>query len=101
MMQGDSYNIGIALLNNAGEPITPTDVDDVEITIGWDSKRYSLGQLMFSNGLWLYPISQTESFEQRAGKASSQARIKWKNGFVEGQPIHGANFAESRSKEVL
>lgn len=101
MMQGDGYNIGIALLNNAGEPITPTDVDDVEITIGWDSKRYSLGQLMFSNGLWLYPISQGESFEQRPGKASAQARIKWKNGFVEGQPIQGANFAESRSKEVL
>lgn len=101
MMQGDSYNVGIALLNNAGQPITPTDVEDVEITIGWESKRYSRGQLTFSEGLWLYPISQRESFEKWPGRENAQARIKWKNGFVEGQPIQGARFQESRSKEVL
>lgn len=101
MMQGDSYSIGIALLNNAGQPVTPTDVIDVEITIGWESKRYSKGQLTFSNGLWLYPISQSESFEQWPGKTDAQARIKWNNGFVEGQPIQGARFLESKSKEVL
>lgn len=101
MMQGDSYNIGVALLNNAGQPITPADVDDVEITIGWDSKRYTLGQIIFSEGLWLYPMKQSESFAQWPGKLEAQARVKWKNGFVEGQPIYGARFTESRSKEVL
>lgn len=101
MMQGDSYNMGIALLNNAGQPITPDDVDDVEITIGWESKRYKHGQLLFADGLWLYPITQSDSFSQRPGKTEAQARIKWKNGFVEGQKILGARFVESRSKEVL
>lgn len=101
MMQGDQYNIGVSLLNNAGQPITPTDVEDVEITIGWNSKRYRNGQLLFSDGLWLYPINQKESFEQWPGKAEAQARIKWKNGFVEGQPIQGARFLESRSKEEI
>lgn len=101
MMQGDSYNMGIALLNNAGQPITPDDVDDVEITIGWTSKRYRKGELLYQNGLWLYPIQQSDSFRQRPGRVEAQARIKWKNGFVEGQPILGARFQESRSKEVL
>lgn len=101
MMQGDSYSIGVALLNNAGQPITPADVSDVEITIGWDSKRYSQGRLRFSNGLWLYPISQAESFDKHPGRENAQARIKWKNGVVEGQPIQGCRFQESRSEEVL
>lgn len=101
MMQGDSYNIGIQLLNNAGQPITPDDVDDVEITIGWESKRYKKGQLLFADGLWLYPITQTSSFSQKPGRAAAQVRIKWNNGFVEGQKILGARFVESRSKEVL
>lgn len=101
MMQGDSYNMGVLLRNNAGQPITPDDVDDVEITIGWESKRFKRGELTYSDGLWLYPISQTESFAQKPGKVEAQARVKWKNGFVEGQPILGARFQESRSKEVL
>ena len=33
MMQGDSYSLGIRILNNAGSPVTPDDVNDVEITI--------------------------------------------------------------------
>lgn len=101
MMQGDSYNMGIALLNNAGQPITPDDVEDVEITIGWESKRYKNGQLLFADGLWLFPIAQSDSFSQRPGKTEAQVRIKWNNGFVEGQKILGARFVESRSKEVL
>ena len=40
MMQGDSYNLGIKILNNAGSPVTPDDIRDVEITIGNLSKTY-------------------------------------------------------------
>lgn len=101
MMQGDSYNLGILLLNNAQQPITPDDVEDVEITMGWESKRYTLGQLLYDEGLWLYPMSQSESFSQWPGKVEAQVRIKWNNGFVEGQTIQGARFQQSRSKEVL
>lgn len=101
MMQGDSYNLGILLLNNAGQPITPEDVEDVEITLGWEPKRYKTAELAFSDGLWLYPLSQSKTFSAWPGKVEAQARIKWKNGFVEGQPILGARIQESRSKEVL
>lgn len=101
MMQGDSYNLGIRLLNNAQQPITPEDVEDVEITIGWESKRYKLGQLMYYEGMWLYPISQAESLAQWPGKVDAQVRIKWNNGFVEGQSLQGIQFQQSRSKEVL
>lgn len=101
MMQGDSYNLGIRLLNNAQQPITPEDVEDVEITIGWESKRYKLRQLTYYEGMWLYPISQAESLAQWPGQVEAQVRIKWNNGFVEGQPLQGIQFQQSRSKEVL
>ena len=39
MMQGDAYLLGISILNNAGMPVTPADVADVEITIGHLKKK--------------------------------------------------------------
>ena len=28
MMQGDAYNLGIQILNNAGSPVTPYDIQN-------------------------------------------------------------------------
>lgn len=100
-MQGDSYDLGIVLKNNAGQSITPTDIQDVEITIGAISKRYKKGQLVYTNGLWIFPLSQDESFGMRPGPKEAQVRVKWANGFVEGKPIYGVSILESKSKEVL
>ena len=47
MMQGDSYNLGIRILNNAGNPVTPDDVIDVEITIGHLRKTYLNASTVF------------------------------------------------------
>lgn len=101
MMQGDSYDLGIVLKNNAGQPVTPDDVQDVEITIGTLSKRYKEGKLIYSNGTWLFPLSQDESFSLRPGPKEAQVRVKWANGFVEGRPILGVRIQESMSKEAL
>ena len=44
MMQGDSYCLGIELLNNAGSHIAPENVADVEITVGRVSKSLQRGR---------------------------------------------------------
>ena len=101
MMQGDSYALGIRILNNAGNPVAPEDIRDVEITIGQIRKTYSNAELMYSEGLWMFPVSQNESFGVWPGTAKAQVRVAWANGVVEGKPLYGIRTIESISKEVL
>lgn len=101
MMQGDAYLLGINILNNAGMPVTPADVADVEITIGHLKKKYSAAELSFNNGLWMFPLSQKETFGCMPASPKAQVRIKWANGVIEGKPLYGIRIDESISKEVL
>ena len=101
MMQGDSYNLGFTVKNNAGEVVTPKDVLDVEITIGHLSKTYKTGQLLFINNKWMFPFRQSETFGYWPKAVKAQIRIVWSNGVIEGKPIKGIRVNESISKEVL
>ena len=101
MMQGDSYNLGIRILNNAGNPVTPDDVIDVEITIGHLSKTYRNAELLFREGVWLFPLSQKDTFLYWPSALKAQVRVAWANGVVEGKPLYGVRINESISKEVL
>lgn len=101
MMQGDSYNLGIRVLNNAGNPVTPDDIKDMEITIGHLRKTYRQAQLSFQNGLWLFPLSQKETFKFWPSTVKAQVRVVWASGVIEGKPIYGVRIMESTSKEVL
>lgn len=101
MMQGDSYNLGIRIENNAGMPVTPADVIDVEITIGHIKKKYSDAALSFSDGVWMFPLSQSETFGCMPASPKAQVRVKWANGVIEGKPLYGVRIEESISKEVL
>ena len=103
MMQGDAYMLGIEVLNNAGNPVTPNDVTDVEITIGHLTKRYRKLELLYDEGmhLWLFPLSQKETFGYWPSQLKSQIRVFWTNGIIEGKPIYGIRIDESMSKEVL
>jgi hypothetical protein len=101
MMQGDSYNLGFTVLNNAKVPVTPSDIQDMEITIGHIRKTYRNAQITFYEGKWLFPLSQTETFGYWPKSVNAQIRILWANGVIEGQKIHGVRFDESTSKEVL
>ena len=101
MMQGDSYLLGISILNNAGNPVTPADVADVEITIGHISKRLSDNQLSFTNNLWMFPLGQDDTFDFLPAAMKAQVRVKWANGVIEGKPLYGVRINESISKEVL
>ena len=101
MMQGDSYSLGIRILNNAGNPVTPEDIKDVEITIGQLRKTYLNAQVTFNEGLWMFPLSQKETFGCWPAAVKAQVRVVWANGVVEGKPIYGVRINESISKEVL
>lgn len=101
MMQGDAYLLAINILNNAGMPVTPADVADVEITIGHLKKKYSAAELSFNNGLWMFPLTQKETFGCMPAAPKAQVRIKWANGVIEGKPLYGIRIDESISKEVL
>ena len=101
MMQGDAYLLGIRILNNAGVPVTPADVDDVEITIGHIKKRFSDAALSYNNGVWLFPLTQKETFGYIPAKPKAQVRVKWANGVIEGKPLYGVRIDESISKEEL
>lgn len=101
MMQGDSYYLGFTVKNNAGSIVTPEDVLDVEITIGHLRKRYQLGEVVFGDDRWYFPLSQAETFGYWPRAVKAQIRVRWKNGIVEGKVIHGVRINESISKEVL
>ena len=101
MMQGDAYLLGINILNNAGMPVTPVDVADVEITIGHITKRYSDSEVSFQSGVWLFPLDQYETFRYLPAAPKAQVRVKWANGIIEGKPLYGVRIDESISKEVL
>ena len=101
MMQGDCYELGIRILNNAGSYVTPADVEDVEITLGHLCKSYRNAQIRYFEGLWLFPLSQSESFSCRAYAPKAQVRVKWRGGVIEGKPLYGVRAFESISKEVL
>ena len=101
MMQGDSYNLGFTVTNNAKVPVTPDDIQDMEITIGHIRKTYRNNQITYFNGKWLFPLTQGETFGYWPKAIKAQIRILWANGIVEGKPIYGVRINESTSKEVL
>lgn len=101
MMQGDSYQLAFLVQNNAGAPVTPDDVQDIEITIGHLRKTYRSAQLSYADGRWLFPLTQEETFGYWPKAVKSQIRILWNDGIVEGKPIRGVRINESISKEAL
>lgn len=101
MMQGDSYGLSIEILNSVGEAVTSSDVSDVEVSIGSHRKTYKDGEVYFLDGMWVFPLTQEETFEMLPAKVKVQLRVKWLSGDVEGCDLGYQNIRESISKEVL
>lgn len=100
-MQGDGYSLAIEILNNADQPVTPTDIIDVEICIGKLRKTYRNQEVSYGSGVWLFPLSQNETLRFPPYPVDCQVRVLWSNGVVEGQKLQGIRVWESISKEVL
>lgn len=101
MMQGDACYLGIRIENNAGSPVTPEDVREVEITLGEIRRSWRQSELSYSDGLWFFPLEQGDTFRCWPGPLAAQVRVHWANGTVEGAALHGITIHESISKEVL
>lgn len=101
VMQGDSYNLGILVLNNADNPVAPDDIKDLEITIGSLRKTYLDSELTFADGMWMFPLTQHETFRMSPGAVKAQVRVSWANNVIEGYPLYGIHVIEGKSKEVL
>ena len=101
MMQGDSYWYGIRIRNNAKNPVTPNDVKDIEITIGNLRKTYLNLEVRYSYGLWLFFLSQKNTFGFYPGFIKVQVRVYWKNGAIEGHDVYGFRIKEHTRKELL
>ena len=103
MMQGDAYGIRIKILSESGTSITPSDVSEVEVTIGSLIKTYGSGDVTYDSTIdaWIFPLTQDETFKFRAARAKAQVRIVLNNGNIHGIPLGYINVDESISKEVL
>ena len=101
MMQGDSYGLRIEIKNESEEAVTLSEVSDVEITVGFLRKTYAKGEVLYSDGIWVFPITQEESFKLPATRVKAQVRVVWKDGSVEGASLGEIRVHESISKVVL
>ena len=103
MMQGDSYALGIEILDGKGNAVTNADIQDMEITVGNLSKKYSGGDLIYDedSGKWGFPLTQEETFQMKPMRVKVQARILWPDKSVEGVDLGYTRIHESESKEVL
>lgn len=81
VVQGDSYAVPIKI-KYQGQCVTPTDIDDVRIQIGYILKSYSDNQLSFNEATneWLYPLSQQESLA--FGKVLEPVQVGIKKGSI-------------------
>lgn len=101
MMQGDSYGLAIEIKNAADMVVTSGDITDVEITIGHLRKTYKDGSVTFKDGMWIFPLTQEETFKFPSMRVKGQVRVMFSNGSVEGASLGFVCVDESLSKEVL
>ena len=100
MMQGDARDIAIQIMNG-DNPLTINDVNDLEVTIGALRKKASENEITFSDDMWLFHVTQEETFDLRPGYHEVQCRVVWPDGNVEGVELGRIRVLESESREVL
>lgn len=100
VMQGDAYGLLFVIKSN-GEALTPDDVSDVEITVGTLSKTYRDGHVRYEGGEWVFPLSQTETFNFPVSQVEVQLRILFADGAVEGADLGIIDVRHSISRRVL
>jgi len=100
IMQGDSYGIPVTVRRDDGQLVDEYCAEAVEIIIGSIRKVYP-GQITFSDGKWIFPLTQEESMQLSAQKQTAQIRVRFTSGDVVGAKS-GIVFVDcSKSGEVL
>lgn len=93
-------------LNIRGQPVTASDVKEVELTIESEdvilSKTYpEQAEYDAAEGAFRFPLSQEDTFQLAAGKATYQLRILFNDNTVKGIDQLQAKIKPSISKAVL
>lgn len=101
IMEGDQYGICITLYDDNETLITEDLVEEVEVCIGKYIKYYSTGDVTFSEGAWVFPLSQEESFGFVTTSVDCQIRVKFVGGDVIGEAFDRIEIKRSRSRRIL
>ena len=103
MMQGDGYALSLEIYKANGDPVEPEELEEAQITLGHLTKTFSSGELRYDDEtmLWIFPVTQQESFQLPVGCVRVQLRLRWIGGTVEGLDLGHIHVEESVNKEVL
>lgn len=98
IQQGDQYAIEV-IVKLGDTVISPQNCDDMKIKLGNFLKEYSKGELLFSNGIWYFPMTQEMSLSFRGGMTTLQAQVK-SGEEIHGTPVYPVTVDTSMIQEV-
>ena len=102
IMQGDQYAIPfVGKLN--GEPLDLTKIEQIEFVVGPLRKVYPGEVTTDTDGSFLFPLTQEETFQFKSASQAVQIRVKFTGAepVVIGTSIEGIRVSDSISKVVL
>ena len=103
IMQGDQYAIAFRGTQD-GEALDLSRIELIEFVVGPLRKTYPGEVTADDDGLFLFPLSQEETFAFKTSMLSGQVRVKFTGGakpVVIGLPTGFIRVTASSSKEVL
>lgn len=76
--QGDKYFITFSIVDDDNNPVPPSELEDVAITIGKITKTLSDGQITYDDekGEYQFPLTQQESLLMDVKPLGVQVRVK-------------------------
>lgn len=108
--QGDAYDLPIKLYINkteiTEENLDIMDIKQIEFILGELKAKFfknnQSNEVKFSNGYFMYPLTQEESFSLQPGRINMDIRVQFNNTNVRGITTKiDVKIADATSTEVL
>lgn len=102
-MQGDQYDLVFSGTKD-GEALDMNEIEEIEFTVGAMRKCFPEEVRQDTDGNFLFPLTQAETFAIRAGPMHVQVRVKFYGSgdtIVVGQDVGNLRVTDSMSKVVL
>lgn len=102
MLQGNTYNLPIKLIDIKENIINSDSVSDVVVTIGEIEKKYTNGGLFFDEGkgVWIVRLTEQETFALNKN-VKWQLRVLFKDGTIDGTEPKVISVIDSINKTIL
>lgn len=98
IMQGDAYPIPVYVKID-GSIATPDNIDGLRVKIGDFTDSYPKGGITAENGVWLFPMTQEQSYSLKVGVNPVQAQVMVGE-YVVGTAVTTVNVGKSILKGV-